>query len=217
MTDKEIIRAHLTNYYNTSLGFTYFSGFCGALKDARKMTGRNIELGVKDNSNNFGHLGSWLGTLGYLSLLDQIGNCFKLKNGPTLEENKSGIIKSLTNFSNLSENEIDVIYALRNSFAHDFSLLNNGRRAGLKHHFSVDNSAYNPMIILPSNPWDGDIENMDDRNETYVNLQALGDFVEKLVKDLIQYNENDRLEIVLPGGSNELKKRYSFVTGEKIL
>src|SRR3954467_15732365 len=114
MTDKEAIKFHLTNSYIESSNLTYFSGFCGALKDARKMTGRNTETGDKDGSNSFGHLGSWLGTIGYLSLLDQIGGCFKKVSGATVDSNKSGIIKALKNFSGFNDNEIDAIYALRN-------------------------------------------------------------------------------------------------------
>lgn len=217
MKDKEVINFHLTNSYIESSPLTFFSGFCGALKDARKMTGRNIETGAKDGSNQFGHLGSWLGTIGYLSLLDQIGGCFKRVGGPSVEENKSGIIKALKYFSNLDDNQINAIYALRNSFAHDFSLQNVGKRAGLTHHFEVGNSPIEPLIILPSNPWDGILESKSKKNMTKINLQALGDEVEKLVKNLIQLNSKNQVEIILEKGKEELIARYSFVTGKKVI
>jgi len=217
MTDKESIKLHLTNSYIESKDVTHFSGFCGALKDARKMTGRNIETGEKDNSNSFGHLGSWLGTIGYLSLLDQIGGCFKRVNGPIIQANKSGIIKALKNFSSLSDDEIDAIYALRNSFAHDYSLQNIGSRTGLIHHFLVDNSSTNPAIILPQQNWDGLIANKTYKNTTYINLQKLGDLVEELIMNLNQLVDNSEVEIILAGGKNELIARYSFVTGIKVI
>lgn len=217
MKDKEVINFHLTNSYIESSPLTFFSGFCGALKDARKMTGRNIETGAKDGTNQFGHLGSWLGTIGYLSLLDQIGGCFKRVGGPVVEENKSGIIKALKYFSNLDDNQIDAIYALRNSFAHDFSLQNVGKRAGLTHHFVVGNSPIESLIILPSNPWDGILESKSKKNLTKINLQALGDEVEKLVKNLIQLNSKNQVEIILEKGKEELIARYSFVTGKKVI
>ncbi|WP_417600459.1 hypothetical protein [Owenweeksia hongkongensis] len=217
MTDKEVINYHLTNSYIESSSGTFFSGFCGALKDARKMTGRNIYTGAKDGTNHFGHLGSWLGTIGYLSLLDQIGGCFRRLSGPEVEENKSGIVKALKHFSNLDDNQIDAIYALRNSFAHDFSLQNVGRRPGLIHHFEVGNSSIEPLIVLPNDYWDGDLESKSKDNLTKINLQALGDEVEKLVKNLIQLNSESKVEIILENGKDELLKRYSFATGNKVI
>jgi len=217
MTNQEAIRLHLTNFYRESNSKTYFSGFCGALKDARKMTGRNILTGSKDSSNTFGHLGSWLGTLGYLSLLDQIGGCFKKVNGPAIESNKSGIIKALKNFSTLDDNEIDAIYALRNSFAHDYSLNNIGHRQGLTHQFIVDNSDSNPVVILPTQNWDGTLANMSAQNTTYINLQALGDLIEDLIKTISGLNDNNQIEIVLSGGKEELISRYSFITSQRVL
>ena len=217
MTDKEAIKFHFTNSYINSSNLTYFSGFCGALKDARKMTGRNIQTGDKDGSNTFGHLGSWLGTIGYLSLLDQIGGCFKKVNGPIIDQNKSGIIKALTDFSDFTENEIDAIYALRNSFAHDYSLQNIGRRAGLTHHFLVDNSETQPVIVLPAQNWDGVISNKTKQNMTYINLQRLGDKIEDLINQLVFLADKDQLEIVLLGGRDELIERYSFMTGNRVV
>jgi len=217
MTDKEAINLHLTTLYIDNGKWTFFSGFCGALKDARKMTGRNIQNGAKDLTNTFGHLGSWLGTIGYLSLLDQIGSCFKRKDGPVIEANKSCIIKALKNFSSLNDDKIDAIYALRNSLAHDFSLQNVGHRQGLIHHFDLDNSPTNPLIVLPSMPWDGRMETKTLQNLTKINLQALGDAVELLVKNLISLNNSDELEIILLGGRQELIDRYSFVTGTRVI
>jgi hypothetical protein len=218
VTDKEVIKFHLTNSYIESSPLVFFSGFCGALKDARKMTGRNIITGEKDSSNTFGHLGSWLGIIGYLSLLDQIGICFKRVNGPVLEANKSGIIKALKNFSPLNDSEINAIYALRNSFAHDFSLQNiHPRKVELTHHFNVNNSPTEPLTNLPIEAWDGKMETKSSNNITKINLQVLGDTVESLVTNLITLNNTGEIEIILIGGKEELVNRYSFVTGKKVI
>ena len=188
MDNQEVINFHLTNSYIEIRPYTYFSGFCGALKDARKMTGRNINTGAKDGTNNFGHLGSWLGTVGYLILLDQVGNCFKLKNGPIIENSKSGIIKALKNFSILNDNQINVIYALRNSFTHDFSLQNvNKSKPELTHNFSVYHSENDALINLPSEQWGGELTSKSFQNNTKINLEELGDLVEKLVAGRFKY------------------------------
>jgi hypothetical protein len=52
---------------------------------------------------------------------------------------------------------------------------------------------------------------------TKINLQALGDEVEQLVKNLIQLNSNDQVEIILEKGQEELINRYFFVTGKKVI
>ncbi len=218
MTDNEAINIHLNNYYNKLDGITYFSGFCGALKDARKMTGRNIKTGKKDCTNRFGHLGSWLGTLGYLSLLDQLGTCFKRKNGPVLDANKSGIIKALKNFTNFQDWEIDSIYALRNSLAHDYSLQNiNNRRIEYTQHFQLDNSESGVLVKKATIQWNGNLNERSKENQTYINLRALGTMVENLLVHLRTLLEKDKLLISLPGGKEELLARYSFKTGKKVL
>lgn len=211
MTDNEAIKFHLTNFYKEEFGSIHFSGFYSALKDARKITGRNMETGAKDNTNTFGDLGSWLGAVGYLSLLDQIGNCFKKVDRPADETNKSGIIKALKNFSNLTDDEIGAIYALRISFAHDYSLQNtNDQNPNMTHHFYVYKSDDSAIVVLPKQKWDGKSDKTAP-NRTYINLQAFGDMTEKLISDLIKSVDDNKIEIILDGGKDELIDKYSFV------
>jgi hypothetical protein len=81
----------------------------------------------------------------------------------------------------------------------------------------LDNSPTNPLIVLPSTPWDGRMETKTLQNLTKINLQALGDAVELLVKNIISLNNSDELEIILVGGRQELIDRYSFVTGTRAI
>jgi len=149
MDKKTAIDIHLKlNYETAENGLIHFSTLYGAIKDARKMTGRNIETGAKDSSNTFGHLGSWLGTMGYITILDQIGKCYRPKGKTALERNKSTIIKALKYFSDLNDSEINALYALRNAFFHDFSLFNKDNSKYL-HQFIVDNHPTNRVVVLP--------------------------------------------------------------------
>jgi len=217
MDKKTSINIHLTlNYKESNDNLIHFSTLCGALKDSRKMTGRNIETGEKDSSNTFGHLGSWLGTMGYITILDQIGKCYRPKKMKPLDKNKSAIIKALKYFTDLNDLQINAIYALRNAFFHDFSLFNKDNPKYL-HHFAVDNNSTNPIVILPKKAWDGKLDNINDNNETYVNLQALGDLVENIYNKLLDLSKHDDLQIELEGQENELALRYSVVTGQKII
>lgn len=75
MTDNETIYKHL-HYIANEMPV---SAFCAALRDARKFTGRNLDTGGKLSEPSCGDHGSWLGAIGYMTLIDQIGSCFKPK------------------------------------------------------------------------------------------------------------------------------------------
>ena len=215
MDRKTAIDIHLKlNYQTADDGFIHYSTLCGAINDSRKMTGRNIDSGAKDGSNTFGYLGSWLGTMGYITILDQIGKCYRPKSKVQLEKSKSPIIKALNYFTDLDNSEIYVLYALRNAFFHDFSLFNKDNPKYL-HRFIVDNHPTNKVVVLPKNKWDGKLDNINKDNATYVNLQALGDLVEGIYNNLLDLSSTGDLEIELEGKEYELATRYSVVTGQK--
>lgn len=220
MTAQEAITAHLTTNYIEQNGLTYFSGLCGGLMDARKMSGRHIDTGEKfpdhvqcsDNDSGpcfKGHLGSWLGTMGYMALLDQIGKCYKPKSKTRIPENTAAIKKCLKYFSNLSDAEINSIYALRNAFFHDYSIFNkynqNNQFFLLYHHPNE------PIVKLPIQDWDGDYNNVYPESQTTVNLEAIGDLVESIYKKIRELAAKHELDIELSGGHEELIKRYIFV------
>jgi hypothetical protein len=191
--------------------FTYFSGFTAALRDARKFTKRSQETGEKIQDDAAGDLGSWLGTLGYLALLDQVGKCFKPANVNNVGGN--AIVKALRYFLNLNDNEINEIYALRCAFAHDYSLFNiNQGNPDLTHYFVVTQGDQPPLVTLPQVQWDGDHNNRTALNVTIINLEKLGDLIEGICEELRQRSNGQTLEITLADGSDELIHRYSFYT-----
>jgi len=73
MTDQEAIRRHLT-YDQTQGRRRLYSTFTGALRDARMATGRDLDTG--DSVRQFDG-GYWLGSIGYMVLVEQIGVCFR--------------------------------------------------------------------------------------------------------------------------------------------
>ncbi|MDP3442663.1 MAG: hypothetical protein Q8T08_07335 [Ignavibacteria bacterium] len=225
MTEQDAIKIHLTTNYISKNGLTDFSGLCGGLKDARKMSGRHMDTGEKflqnsiscidDNGPYFrGHLGSWLGTMGYMTLLDQIGKCYKPKGKSKINENISAIKKCLKYFTRLGDEEIDTIYALRNAFFHDYSIFN--KYNGKNTIFHLFHSPIEPLLKAPKEKWDGDYNNVKPECVTWANLEAICDLVEKIYEELQQLASNNQLEIELDGGHKELLRRYIFVTKEKI-
>ncbi len=207
MSAKKAIDLHLQPLREEN-GKWKFSAFTAALRDAREMTGRSPDTGEKFDRNH----GSWLGTMGYLALLDQIGKCFKPIEKASITEVRP-IVKALTYFTDLNIQEIDSIYALRCSFAHDFSLFNiptNPNAHSLFHYFLVTQGIKGRLILLPTQRWDGNHENKTQNNQTCINLELLGDLVESVCVKIQELANSDELEIILPEGSDELIYRYSF-------
>jgi hypothetical protein len=97
-----------------------FTAFTAVLRDARGITKRDPDTGRLDPEVKHGHLGSWLGALGYMVLLDQIGRCFKPKRDAP--EQGPPMVKALKHFSGLTDEKTCAIFALRCAFAHDYGL-----------------------------------------------------------------------------------------------
>jgi hypothetical protein len=219
MSDQKAIEYHLYGA-PSSQGKIFTSGLLGPLKNIREATGRDIEHGRKCYAEKHGN---WLGALGYMVLLDQIGSCFKPLNPQPLmhpndsEPQQSEYLKALFFFSPLTPDERNALYALRNAFAHDFSLYNipywlvPPATHKYLHHFTVNSDPYTKIVTLPQQAWDGDLNNMIEANRTNVNLQTFGDLVEGICAELYNLAEKHQLEIVLKYGAEELIKRYSLV------
>ncbi len=192
------------------------SAYRRALRDARIATGRNPADGEK--TNEFLH-GNWLGALGYLSLLDQIGTCFKPIN-MVKSEGRNSIIKALNCFSDLDKQESFALFALRCSFAHDFSLFNipsekDRDKELLTHHFTVGIGNEFPLVYLPFRLWSGKHEDRNKYNKTFVNLEKLGDLVEEICGKIQALADSGQLGFVLKGESDELIYRYNAIWSEK--
>lgn len=212
LTPKQIINSHLGDIQPVGK-LVYFSALIAGIRDARKFTGRNLETGqieIYDNNVN----GCWLGAIGYLILLDQIGKCFKPSTVSfNFPANSTSILRTLKYFTSLSDSERYIIYALRCSLAHEYGLYNiNKKEPALTHHFVLRANSITPLIEVPENQWDGAISTKSPKNCTTVNLLALGDLVEKIFESLKTMAFQNQLEIILQGGIEELSSRYGFVT-----
>ncbi len=211
MESTNAIKNHLfLNSETDTNGRVTESSLVHALRNIRLITDRNQDTGIPNPPN--GNLGNWIGAIGYLTLLDQIGKCYrpisKIKITPA---NMPSIQKALAYFSSLTEDERIAIYALRNAFHHDFSLLNiNKDKLKYCHHFEVNAHSSNPIVILPKIQWDGILDSRSRNNVTYVNLKALGDLVENIYTQLLQMENANELSLELEGGEAELEARYIF-------
>lgn len=210
MPEDRAITMHLSKLEPTG-DIEVFSGFVKGLSETREAAGRDPSTGKKITGRDHA---SWIGVIGYMALLDQIGSCFKPKYSATV--NGNSICRALNYFSTLSSQEIDAIYALRCAFAHDFSLYNiNMEKPGLTHCFKVFGSSLDPLIELPKRPWNGDYQNKQPECQTAINLELLGELVEQICHKLFALAKANDLEVALSNGSDELLQRYSFYRKRK--
>jgi hypothetical protein len=209
MEPREALRRYLFGHHSLKTG-KVTSCFKAALCDARKTTRRQSNGTTKKSGTNHGN---WLGAIGYMTLLDQIGNCLKPKD-KAQSKYKTGLKRALDYFSDLPETEINALYALRCSFAHDYSLINidshydqqNKQKDKLSHRFHVNISG--KIVDLPSKKWDRNFKNRS--NVTSVNLVAFGDLVEQICQEIKKKYQEGELELSLP--VEEFMEKYFFHT-----
>jgi hypothetical protein len=204
MTEEKAIKMHLS-YSPPKDGRQIYSSFAAALRDAREATGRDVDTGDKKPGRSHGN---WLGAIGYMILLDQIGSCFKRKGREEVRRNR--IYRALSYFTNLNDKEKSALYALRCAFAHDFALYNVHPKgnADLTHVFKLVVGNSHSLVTLPSNPWNEDFRNKPAGTETIINLEKLGDEVEKICQTIFNLAYTNELEVVLGDGSDELISMY---------
>ena len=186
----------------------HFSCFAKGLMYAREATGRDPRTGESKEASK--HL-NIVGALGYFALLEQIGNCLKPKSSSIYVTHQNNIHKALHYFSTLSNDDIFIIRALRNTFSHDFSLYGTDKgNKKLLHHFKLQFPDSEPLIIPREKDWDGNLNTKNEKNITVVNLERLCNLIDKICVDIQEMAKKNELEIVLNGGFNEYFERYSI-------
>ncbi len=218
----------IQNYLNKRqpfefLGTKRYSTLVAGLRDCRVYTQRNDSDGVFNPEIKHGDAGNWLGCIGYFTVLDQIGSCFKPSGEADPEQTYNTIKFAIEKFGfDLIENndhQLNALIALRNAFTHDFNLLNkplNPNHIALQQHkFTVMVDFKDWVVKLPKEPWDGDIENknfLKTTDTTFVNLFGFGQLVETIYSKICELHSKDLLEIRMP--TNTLINKFTFVTSE---
>ena len=196
-----------------SLG--YQSTLLQALKESRFTSARNPETGEIIKGRQWG----FLGILGYLCLVDQIGAIFRPANSSrTVNPNLNEFRKALKYFTNLVDDDIDALYALRCSYAHNFSMININIMRGKfisAHAFRLQSGTGQNLVTQAARAWDGKLVNYNIPDDciTYVNPEEVGALVEKLVDTLVTLHKSSNLLCNLDG--SELISRYTFILQTK--
>jgi hypothetical protein len=155
------------------------------LADCRDLTKRDPKTGAGLPGQSSG---SWLGAIGYLVLLDQIGGAVRNLQPRRTLTGSSGFERALADFTEKTDDEAICLYALRNSLAHHYSLVNvpppwvsAARRPGLTRLFTLTRGA--PALIdWPASGWR--LSKPNGVDATTVDVTLLGDLVEEAVREM---------------------------------
>ena len=199
----------------------YGSTLYGALREARHFGKRDLDSGVSTKDK---YARRWLVAMGYLAILDQIGGAFQYTGSTkTTIGYKSDILKAIRNFGydllDYCEHKIHALVALRNSLFHNWCLVHIpvGKPASQIykwqiHRFGLYGNSYGEVVTLPHEQWDGKLtpKHYDVNTLTYVNLLELGNLVEEIVRRIIKYNQEGKVELRM--SESEFVHKYSYMT-----
>lgn len=190
------LRAHLYPHQPVN-GLQYKSSLIALLGDARGAADRDGETGEVEPGKRSA---SWLGAVGYLVLLDQVGTCFKVRG--QRDVNERAFVHAVRTFSHVRDDlTVLALYALRCALAHDYALYNDGggARPLLRHAFNFCADTTSPLVQLPARTWSGTYGGAPAADETtIVNLRKVGDLAEQVVAELRARHVAGTLDVRLP-------------------
>lgn len=142
-----------------------------------------------------------LPVMGYMSVLEQIGNCYSIVGNNVNLQN--GIKRSLEIFANLSRPEVNALYGLRNAIVHNASIIHidNGNGVPSMPFFLEDFPAklsdpnVNAIKNLSATPWDGNLQSLDRVHFTTVSVLGLYQLTARVIQNVIDHYENGTLDI----------------------
>jgi hypothetical protein len=206
------------------MGSSRYSTLIAGLRDCRNNSKRDLDTGVYNPGIMRGDEGNWLSAIGYFTILDQIGSCYKPAGelDPPKKSNtiKYAIQKFAFDLIGNDQRRLDALIALRNAFTHDFNLLNVPRDPKLthsqQHKFTVTADIEKDwIVILPSSVWDGNIDGknfFDTSDSTFVNLFGIGNLTETIFSRIVHLLNDNQIDLQLPIGT--LINKYTFVTSD---
>ena len=161
------------------------------------------------------HSDSWLGTVGYMIVLDQLGSALR-PSAVSPATGPQAFVMSLEYFApELRANDREALYSLRNALVHDYSLVDKGTSP---HLFKLVADDTTPIVAHPKIRYDRSNPSRDQPREdqlagskTIVNLRAFAHMVEEIVVDVRDLAQRDGvLVIALEGGQDALAFCHSF-------
>lgn len=145
----------------------------------------------------------WLGTLGYLVVIEAIGSSVKPTGSSRMptDSPSSKFVAGTREFSPtpVNRDQANTLLRLRNALAHEFSLRNSTESPAMR--FVLDTKG--PMIVPADTPWDGTTrpDPYDDmterrRHATAINVSEVASYVEALVANLRSEHAQGRVALL---------------------
>lgn len=200
-------------------GVRSVSCFRAAVRDARQLTGRNVDTGTVRRRLRSGRA-LWPGTLVYLVLLDQVGQVISPRPRKPARE---PFLMALEEFGppSLSERDREMLYALRCAFAHEYALANEGPQtgpratSGIRRHLFALAEAHGStdLVHYPSRGrWNGRYDKRMNwkTGTTEVNIVALADLVEEVVARIERMANANELHLVKGVTPTMVLRRWGF-------
>lgn len=194
-------------------------------QSCRKLANRNVSTGkLLDEAQNAPI--DWLSIFGYFALLDALGSMFQPNENHC--SNHSSIFCCVKNFGfdliSNDERKLNALVSLRNSFIHDFNLVDIPRNESAeKFRFEVDfvssqiytdTSNRELNIVCSANEiWDGNLHEKDFfnyRTVTRIYLSAIAELVEKIYERIKVELENNSLNLRMK--EEELINKYTCIS-----
>ncbi|CUB03155.1 hypothetical protein [Marinomonas fungiae] len=149
--------------------------------------------------------------VGAFGIIEQIGFAYKRSDMEAFKNKDASCIKkALYYFASYPENSEDIkaLYALRNSFLHNASLMAKAQFKNQPNYFFQFDRDIETIAMYPQHPWDGNIETFSYQQTTIVNPEKIIDLAFTVVDKARDCLDQGTLEVNLESGEIELYYRY---------
>ena len=162
-----------------------------------------ITLQENNHARHMEYSKNFVPVVAAFAVIEQIG--FTYKRNDKIEysnPNSSSINKALYYFADYEEGNEDVkaLYALRNSFLHNASLMAKALHASKPSYYFQFDRVIDVLVRYPEKPWDGNITTFKPEYTTLINPDKVIDLAGAVVDSTLKCLESNVLEVDLEGG-----------------
>jgi hypothetical protein len=203
---------NLTDLTLLELAYAHLGGSLSyKLKDGHLKSILPITLQEINHARHMEYSKNFVPIVGAFAVIEQIGFCYARTDMDVYSNSAaSPILKALYYFADYSEGHMDTkaIYALRNSFLHNASLMAISKHSNKpSFNFRFDRGI-DSLFLYSSVSWDGKIETYKPEMTTLVNPNKVIELAASVAKKALECLEAGSLNVTLEGREKELYYRY---------
>lgn len=181
--------------------------------------------GIKENLKKLSTR-NLLPIMGIFSVFDMLGSSF---NNTEKTTNAGSSIKRCLNFfvtSQLDRDDIEALYALRNSIVHNSSLISISKYENKKNYYFRYNSNLSTLLKHADSDWNGDFDELNGNQDKYtseINIFKLNDLMQECLSNVRNLNLRGKIELRYSGLQEfyyhyfrSIKNKFSSAELEKL-